>query len=58
MSKKVVIRRKDVNSHLPKAVRAEAVTKLSSVFVKRQPLKGITPKEEKELMTELLDVSP
>ncbi len=58
MSKKVFIRRKEVNSHLPKAVRAEAVTKLSSVFVNRQPLKGITPKEEKELMTELLDVSP
>tara|TARA_R110002072_G_scaffold204947_2_gene362879 strand:+ start:1015 stop:1824 length:810 start_codon:yes stop_codon:yes gene_type:complete len=58
MSKKVFLRRKEVNNHLPKAVQAEAVTKLSSVFVNRQPLKGITPKEEKELMTELLDVSP
>jgi len=58
MSKKVFIRRREINNHLPKAVRAEAVMKLSSVYVNRQPLKGITPKEEKELMTELLDVSP
>ena len=32
--------------------------KLSSVYVNRQPLKGITPKEEKELMQGILDVSP
>tara|TARA_R100000951_G_scaffold113523_1_gene115729 strand:- start:11984 stop:12793 length:810 start_codon:yes stop_codon:yes gene_type:complete len=58
MSKKIFLRRREINNHLPKAVRAEAVMKLSSVYVNRQPLKGITPKEEKELMTELLDVSP
>ena len=58
MSKKIFIRRKELNNHLPKAVRAEAVYKLSSVYVNRQPLKGCTPKEEKELMQEILDVSP
>ena len=58
MSKKIFIRRKELNNHLPKAVRAEAISKLSSVYVNRQPLKGCTPKEEKELMQEILDVSP
>ena len=58
MSKKVFIRRKEVMSHLPKAVRAEAVLKLSSVFVNRQPLKGFTPSEEKEYLVDYLDVSP
>jgi len=58
MSKKVFIRRKEVDSHLPKAVRAEAIMKLSSVYVNRQPLKGCTPTEEKKLMDGILDVSP
>ena len=58
MSKKIFLRRREVNNHLPKAVRAEAVMKLSSVYVNRQPLKGVTPKEEKELMQGILDVSP
>lgn len=58
MSKKIFLRRREINNHLPKAVRAEAVMKLSSVYVNRQPLKGVTPKEEKELMTGILDVSP
>jgi len=58
MSKKIFLRRREVNNHLPKAVQAEAVMKLSSVYVNRQPLKGITPKEEKELMQGILDVSP
>ena len=58
MSKKVTIRQKEVLNHLPKAVRAEAVMKLSSVYVNRQPLKGFTPAEEKEYMNGILDVSP
>ena len=58
MSKKVTLRRKDIDSHLPQAVRAEAVMKLSSVFVNRQPLKGFTETEEKEYMNGILDVSP
>jgi len=58
MSKKVFLRRKDLGGHLPKAVRAEATTRLSSVYVNRQPLKGFTPEEEKKYMQGILDVSP
>ena len=45
-------------NHLPKAVRAEAVMKLSSVYVNRQPLKGFSLEEEKKFMNGFLDVSP
>ena len=58
MSKKVYLRRKDLDGHLPKAVRAEATMKLSSVYVNRQPLKGFSPADEKEFMQQILDVSP
>ena len=58
MSKKVFLRRKDLGGHLPKAVRAEAKTKLSSVYVNRQPLKGFNPTEEKKYLNGILDVSP
>ena len=58
MSKKIFIRRKDLGGHLPKAVRAEATAKLSSVYVNRQPLKGFNPEEEKKYMQGILDVSP
>tara|TARA_R110000772_G_scaffold35255_1_gene85112 strand:+ start:15440 stop:16252 length:813 start_codon:yes stop_codon:yes gene_type:complete len=58
MSKKVTIRQKELLNHLPKAVRAEAIYKLSSVYVNRQPLKGFTTKEEKRYMEGILDVNP
>ena len=58
MSKKVYLRRKDLDGHLPKAVRAEATSKLSSVFVNRQPLKGFDSKDEKKYLEGILDVSP
>ena len=58
MSTKVYLRRKEVMNHLPKAVRAEAVMKLSSVYVNRQPLKGFSLEEEKKYMNGFLDVSP
>jgi hypothetical protein len=58
MSKKVTLRQKELLIHLPKAVRAEAVYKLSSVYVNRQPLKGFTPAEEKKYMLGILDVNP
>jgi len=58
MSKKVTLRQKELLNHLPKAVRAEAVMKLSSVYVNRQPLKAFTPEEEKKYMNGILDVSP
>ena len=58
MSKKVFLRRKDLGGHLPKAVRAEATMKLSSVFVNRQPLKGFSIEDEKKFMQGILDVNP
>jgi hypothetical protein len=58
MSKKVYLRRRDLDNHLPKAVRAEAVMRLSSVFVNRQPLKGFSLEEEKKYMLGILDVNP
>jgi hypothetical protein len=58
MSKKITIRQKELLNHLPKAVRAEAVSKLSSVYVNRQPLKPFTPEEEKKYMQGILDVNP
>lgn len=58
MSKKVYLRRIELDSHLPKAVRAESVMKLSSVFVNRQPLKGLSQADEKKYMNGILDVNP
>ena len=58
MSKKVYLRRKDLEGHLPKAVRAEATMKLSSVYVNRQPLKGFNLADEKKFMQGILDVNP
>ena len=58
MSKKVTIRQKELLNHLPKGVRAEAIYKLSSVYVNRQPLKGFTTEEEKKYLNGILDVTP
>ena len=58
MSKKVTLRQKEVLNHLPKEVRAEAVYKLSSVFVDRQPLRGFTGEEEKKYLSSQVDVAP
>ena len=44
-------------NHLPKEVRAEAVTRLSSVYVNRQPLKAFNRKDEKKYLDGILDVS-
>ena len=58
MSKIITIRQKELLNHLPKGVRAEAVYKLSSVYVNRQPLKGFTTEEEKKYLNGILDVTP
>ena len=57
-SKKIFLRRKDVDSFLPQELRAEAVMKLSSVFVNRQPLKGFDYEDEKKYLNGILDVDP
>ena len=56
--KKIMLRRKEVMGHLPKEVRAGAITKIGSVYVNRQPLKGIEGEEAKKIMNGLLDVGP
>jgi len=56
--KKIMLRRKEVMGHLPKEVRASAITKLGSVYVNRQPLKGVEGEEAKKIMMGILDVSP
>ena len=58
MSKKVFLRQKELLNHLPKAVRAEAVMRVSSVYVNRQPLKGFDLEDEKKYMLGILDVNP
>jgi len=58
MSKKVFLRRKDLDNHLPKAVRADSVMRVSSVYVNRQPLKGFDLEDEKKYMLGILDVNP
>ena len=58
MSKKVTLRQEEVLNHLPKEVRAEAVYKLSSVYVNRQPLRGFTGEEEKKYLRDQVDVTP
>jgi hypothetical protein len=58
MSKKVFLRRKEINNHLPKEILADAVSKLSSVYVNRQPLKGLSLEDEKKYLNGILDVSP
>jgi len=57
-SKKVYLRRKGIDNFLPEEVRAEAVMKLSSVFVNRQPLKGFDYEDEKKYLKGILDVDP
>tara|TARA_R110001583_G_scaffold70882_4_gene200100 strand:+ start:794 stop:1606 length:813 start_codon:yes stop_codon:yes gene_type:complete len=57
-SKKVFLRRNDVDSFLPEELRAEAVMKLSSVYVNRQPLKGFDPSDEKKYLNGILDIDP
>ena len=58
MKKEVIIRRKELMNHLPKEVRLSAKTKLGSVYVGRQPLRGVEGKEEEELLNGILDVGP
>lgn len=57
-SKKVFLRRKELNNHLPKEVQAESIMKLSSVFVNRQPLKAFGREDEEKYLRGILDVNP
>lgn len=55
----VILRAKPLATHLPALVQLEAVSKLCSVYVNRQPLRGLAnDEEEKKLLSEILDVRP
>jgi len=56
MSKKVYLRAKSINNHLPKEINASAIRRLSSVYVNRQPLKPFSSQDEKKYLDGMLDV--
>ena len=56
--RKIMIRRKEVLNHLPKEIRATAKIKIGSIYVNRQPLKGLDEHESHRLLSKLLDVPP
>ena len=55
---KVIIRRKEVLNHLPKEIRAGAKIKIGSIYVNRQPLKGLDGEEENKILGKIMDVPP
>lgn len=56
--KKIMIRRKEVLNHLPKEIRAGAKISIGSIYVNRQPLKGVEGEEAERLLSKILDVPP
>lgn len=56
--KKIMIRRKEVLNHLPKEIRAGAKVSIGSIYVNRQPLKGVEGEEAAKLLSKILDVPP
>ena len=56
--RKIYIRRKEVLNHLPKEVRATAKISIGSIYVGRQPLRGVEGEESHRLLSGILDVPP
>ena len=56
--RKIYIRRKEVLNHLPKEVRAGAKISIGSIYVGRQPLRGVEGEEAHKLLSGILDVPP
>jgi len=56
--KKVIIRRKEVLGFLPKEIRAGAKISIGSIYVGRQPLRGVEGDEANKLLSQILDVPP
>jgi len=56
--RKIIIRRKEVLNHLPKEIRAGAKLTIGSIYVGRQPLKGVEGEEAHKLLSGILDVPP
>ena len=58
MIKKVILRRKETKSFLPKEIQLESRMYLSSVYKDRQPLRAFTAEDCKKHLNGLLDVDP
>ena len=56
--RKIYLRRKEVLNHLPKEVRAGAKVNIGSIYVGRQPLRGVEGEEANKLLSGILDVPP
>jgi len=56
MTRKIVIRRQETKSFLPKEIQLESRMYLSSVYKDRQPLRGFSPADCKKYLDGLLDV--
>lgn len=56
--KKVIIRRKEILNHLPKEIRAAAKISIGSIYVNRQPLKGLDEQDAHKYLSQILDVPP
>ena len=52
--RKIYVRRKEINSFLPKEVRVGARVTIGSIFVGRQPLKGVEGEEAKKYLPGLI----
>ena len=57
-TRKIMIMRKEPTGFLPKTVLAESRMYISSVFVNRQPLKGLTNDQEQQYLVDIVDVRP
>tara|TARA_R110001632_G_scaffold222775_1_gene354213 strand:+ start:74 stop:880 length:807 start_codon:yes stop_codon:yes gene_type:complete len=54
----IYIRRKETLNFLPKEVRAGAKISIGSIYVGRQPLRGVEGEESHKLLAQILDVPP
>lgn len=52
--RKVIIRRKEIQGFLPKEIRAGARVTIGSMYVGRQPLKGLDSEESKKYLPEII----
>lgn len=56
--RKVIIRRKEVQGFLPKEIRAGARVTLGSMYIGRQPLKGLDNEESKKYLPDIIGLPP
>lgn len=56
--KRVWLHRVEPKNDLPQSVRKNAKRMLSSVYKNRKPLKGLSLKEEKDILPEIIDADP